>query len=72
MSVWRIRRTTPASSIARSRSSTISCRRPLSRAISANGSSWKPAMRSSLTARMLALTGSVISVERTEDGMIER
>ena len=72
MSVWRMRRIVPASSIARRRSSTVSSGRPLSRAISANGSSWKPAMRSSETARMRALTGSVISVERTEDGMIER
>jgi hypothetical protein len=72
MSVWRIRRTTPASSIARRRSNTVSSGSPLRRAISANGSSWNPTIRSSLTARMRALIGSLISVARSEDGMIER
>ena len=66
-----MRRTTPASSIARRRSSTVSSGSSLRRAISAKGDSWNPAMRSSLTARMRALTGSLISVERREDGMIE-
>src|SRR5690242_3497723 len=69
MRVCRIRRTTPASSMARSRSITVSTGRSLSRAISANGSTWNPEIRSSLTARIRALIGSVISVERSEDGI---
>ncbi len=60
--VWRIRRIVPAASIARSRSCTRLTSRSASRAISTNGSTRNPAMRSSETARIRAFVGSVISV----------
>src|SRR5206468_1789023 len=62
MSVCRMRRMVPDASMARSRSSTVSRGRSASRAISPKGSTRKPAMRSSETARMRALIGSSISV----------
>ena len=65
ISVCRTRRIVCASSIARMRSCTVSALNSASRAISANGSGRKPAMRSSETARTRALVGSVISVGTT-------
>ena len=59
--VCRTRRIVPASSIALIRSTTTSRSTPACRAISPNGSGWKPCSLSSLTDKIAAFVGSAVS-----------